>query len=67
MQEQWVQSWVGKIPWRRRQQYTQCSCLEDPVDGGAWRAIAHGVTEEGNMTYKLNDNNNNSIQYLNST
>ena len=23
----------------------QCSCLEDPVDGGAWRAAVHGVAE----------------------
>ena len=23
----------------------QCSCLENPMDGGAWRATVHGVTE----------------------
>ena len=23
----------------------QCSCLENPVDGGAWRAAVHGVAE----------------------
>ena len=23
----------------------QCSCLENPTDGGAWRAAVHGVTE----------------------
>ena len=23
----------------------QCSCLENPMDGGAWRAMVHGVTE----------------------
>ena len=23
----------------------QCSCLENPRDGGAWRAAAHGVAE----------------------
>ena len=23
----------------------QCSCLENPMDGGAWRAAVHGVTE----------------------
>ena len=42
--------WVGKSPWRRRWQCTQCSCLEDPMDSRAWWAIVHGVTEEGNMT-----------------
>ena len=23
----------------------QCSCLENPVDRGAWRATVHGVTQ----------------------
>ena len=23
----------------------QCSCLENPMDRGAWRAIVHGVAE----------------------
>ena len=23
----------------------QCSCLENPTDGGAWRAIVHGVAK----------------------
>ena len=23
----------------------QCSCLENPMDRGAWRAMVHGVTE----------------------
>ena len=23
----------------------QCSCLENPMDRGAWRAAVHGVTE----------------------
>ena len=23
----------------------QCSCLENPMDRGAWRATVHGVTE----------------------
>ena len=23
----------------------QCSCLENPMDGGAWRATVHGVTK----------------------
>ena len=23
----------------------QCSCLEDPMDGGAWWATVHGVTK----------------------
>ena len=27
---------VGKIPWRRKWQPTQYSCLENSMDGGAW-------------------------------
>ena len=34
--------WVGKIPWRRKWTL-QYSCLESPMDRGAWRAIVHGV------------------------
>ena len=25
----------------------QCSCLENPMDGGAWWAAVYGVTESG--------------------
>ena len=25
----------------------QCSCLENPMDRGAWRAIVHGVAKGG--------------------
>ena len=31
--------------WRRKWQPTQCSCLENPGDGGAWWAAVSGVTE----------------------
>ena len=54
--------WVGKIPWRRRWQCTQCSFLKIPWTAEPVGYIVHGVTEEGNMPYKLN-NNNNSLQY----
>ena len=27
----------------------QYSCLGNPMDGGAWWAIAHGVTKESDM------------------
>ena len=33
---------IGKIPWRRNGNPLQCSCLEDPMDRGAWRAAVHG-------------------------
>ena len=34
----------------------QYSCLESPVDRGAWRATVHEVTKESDTTYQLNDN-----------
>ena len=37
--------WVGKIPWRRTWQLLQYSCLENPMDRGAWWAIVHGVAK----------------------
>ena len=36
--------WVGKIPWRSGCQF-QYSCLENPMDGGAWLATVHGVAK----------------------
>ena len=34
---------VGKIPWRRKWQPTQYSCLGNPMDRGTWWATVHGV------------------------
>ena len=28
----------------------QCSCLENPVDRGAWQAKVHGAAKESDMT-----------------
>ena len=36
---------VGRIPWRRKWQPTQYSCLENPRDRGGWRAPVHGVAK----------------------
>ena len=36
-------SWVRNIPWWRKWQ--PYSCLENPIDRGAWQAIAHRVTK----------------------
>ena len=38
-------SWVGKIPGGGYGLPLQCSCLEDPMDRGAWWAAVHNVTE----------------------
>ena len=51
VRETWVQSlgwedpWVGNIPWRRNWQPTPYSCLENPMDGGAWWATVNGVAK----------------------
>ena len=37
--------WVGKIPWRRERLPLQYSCLESPMDGGAWWVAVHGVAK----------------------
>ena len=37
--------WVGKIPWRKAlglDNPPQNSCLENPMDRGAWQATVHG-------------------------
>ena len=34
--------WTGKIPWRRA---LLCSCLENPMDRGAWQATVHRVAK----------------------
>ena len=44
MQEKWVWSLgVGKIPWNRKCNPLQCSCLENSMNSGAWRATVHEV------------------------
>ena len=35
----------GRSPGERNGNPLQYSCLENPMDGGAWRATAHGLTE----------------------
>ena len=37
----------GRSPGGRHDNPLQCSCLENPMDRGAWRAAVHGVAESG--------------------
>ena len=37
--------WVRKIPWRRGWLPIQYSCLENPMDRGAWWATVRGVAK----------------------
>ena len=39
----------------------QYSCLENPMDRGAWQAIVHGATKESDMTEQLNTHNDSFI------
>ena len=39
----------------------QYSCLENPMERGAWWAIVHGVAKESNMTEWLNSSNSSSV------
>ena len=43
-------SGLGRMPWRRNGNPLQYSCLENPLDRGAWRAIVHRVTKELDTT-----------------
>ena len=44
---------VGKIPWKGNGNPLQYSCLENPIDRGAWRAIVMWL---GNWTHVQFDN-----------
>ena len=37
----------GRSPGGGHSNPLQCSCLENPMDRGAWRAIVHGVSKSG--------------------
>ena len=43
----------GRPPGRGRGHPPQYSCLEDPMDRGAWRAIVHGVTKSQTRLKRL--------------
>ena len=40
----WIPGW-GRLPEGEQGNPLQYSCLENPMDGGAWRATVHGVTK----------------------
>ena len=42
--------WVGKIPWTRKWQPLQDSCLGNSTDRGAWQATVHGGLKESDTT-----------------
>ena len=50
MQETWVQSLVQEDPLEKGMATHSGSCLENPMDRGAWQATVHGATEELDKT-----------------
>ena len=39
--------WVRKFPWRGAWNPLRCSCLENPMDSGAWQATIHRAARVG--------------------
>ena len=46
--------------WRRKGQPTQCSCLENPRDGGAWWAAIYGVARSQTWLKQLSSSSSRS-------
>ena len=46
--------WIGKILFGRAWQPLQYSCLENPMDRGAWQATVHRVTKSQTLLKGLN-------------
>ena len=44
---------LGKSPGRENGNLLQYTCLENPLDGGAWRSTVHGITKVSDMTKRL--------------
>ena len=42
---------LGRSPGEGNGNPLQCSCLENPMDGGAWWATVHGVTVGHDFTF----------------
>ena len=55
MQETWVWS-LGWEDLLEEEMATHSSCLEYPMDRGAWCATVHGVAKESDTTDWLNNN-----------
>ena len=45
---------LGRSPGEGNGNPLQYSCLENPIDRGAWQAIVHGTVKELDTTERLN-------------
>ena len=43
--------WVRKIPWGGHGNPLQYSCLDNPMNRGAWRAMVHGVISQTRLKW----------------
>ena len=48
----------GRSPREGNDNPLQYSCLENPMDRGAWQAAVHRVAKEPDTMYQLNNNKN---------
>ena len=55
--------WVGKILWRRGGSPLQYSCLEKPIDRGAWRSTIHRVTKSRSWLERLSTHAHLEVQF----
>ena len=46
---------LGRSPREGNGNRLQYSCLENPMDGGAWQATVHGEAKESDVTQQLNN------------
>ena len=44
----------GRSPGGGHSNQLQCSCLENPMDRGAWQATVHGFTKSQTLLKQLN-------------
>ena len=44
----------------------QCSCLENPRDGGAWWASVYGVVQSWTQLKRLSSSSSKSVKFINS-
>ena len=49
-------SWVRKVPWRKKWQPLQYYCLGNPTDRGTRGTTVHGVAKESDTTERVNNN-----------
>ena len=54
----------GRSPGERNGNPLQYSCLENPMDRGAWRAADHGVTETHTCVLILSKKKNNNNEHI---